>query len=199
MEAIYTKVEGSSGVMLDVINAILEEPGGMIVADLMACEGSVTSQLKVGTKVYVDVVKREIKNFDKDKDKFVLMDALEFLRYTGKVYSAMICLDGIEHLEKEKGLAMLELMKEKSGRQIIFTPLGDYLVEEIKTDNPDSHKSGWIPLEFQRMGWATITFPQFHPTLNSGAFFAFNCDDLENEFARVVNKLNQNGWTGFVI
>ncbi len=178
--------EGSAGLMLDVINAILEEPGGMTICDLMACEGSITSQLKVGKKVYVDIQKRPIKNFEKDKDIFVNMDSIEFLMNTGMGFSAMLCLDGIEHLSKDRGNMMLHLMKQKSRIQIVFTPLGDFLVDK-NTADPDAHKSGWLPEEFESDGWAVLSFPNFHPVHGVGAFFAFHVKEgLQAHFERVT-------------
>lgn len=194
MNKSFPKVNGSAQVMLDVINAILEVPNGMIIVDLMACEGSVTSQLNVGQKVYVDVQKRDIKNFEKHKDVVVTMDAIQYLQNTDKRFNAAICLDGIEHISKDNGLAMLELMKLKSNTQIIFTPLGDYLIETESSENPDAHRSGWTPDEFEKMGWATVSFPNFHPTLNHGGFFAYNHKDISNESNRVINELNQKSW-----
>lgn len=188
MQKIYQQTEGSLDVMLDVINAILEAPGGMIVCDLMACEGSVTHHLKVGKKIYVDIAEHNIRGFEKHKDEFILMDAIEYLKTTDKKFNLTISLDGIEHLSKERGLFMLELMREKSDNQIIFTPLGDFVVEP-ETENPDGHKSGWLPEDFEKLGWAVLTFPKFHVLHGTGGFFAFHCKDLKNEFARVNNVL----------
>lgn len=184
----YSQTEGSLAVMLDVINAILEVPNGMIVCDLMACEGSVTNHLKVGKKIYVDVVKHNILGFEKNKDEFILMDAVDYLQTTERKFNLTISLDGIEHLSKDRGMFMLDLMKEKSDNQIIFTPLGDFVVEP-DTENPDGHKSGWLPEEFEKLGWAVLSFPKFHVLHGTGGFFAFHCKDLKNEFARVNNVL----------
>jgi hypothetical protein len=75
-------------------------------------------------------------------------------------------------------------MKAKSNKQIIFTPLGAYMVDEGST-HPDSHKSGWTP--DMLFGWLSIVLPNFHPTLNTGAFFAVQCDEEEKE--RIVNEI----------
>lgn len=191
MNKIYDHVEGHATLMLDVINAILEVPNGMVICDLMACEGSITGQLHTGKKVFVDVVRWPVKKFNPEHDVQVTMDSIEYLKSTYFRFSACICLDGLEHLEKNRGLAMIELMKQKSDIQIIFTPLGDFAVETVPTDNPDAHKSGWLPEEFEKIGWATITFPQFHKAHNAGAFFSWNKKDLANESNRVISLLDQ--------
>lgn len=185
MKKVFNDIVGTSQIHLDVMKAILEEPGGMIICDLMACEGSQTSLLNVGGKVYVDVVERSIKNFEKEKDTFVKMDAIEYLKTTDKYFSACICSDGIEHVEKERGIELLKWMEKRSVKQIIFTPLGDYLIETTKTNNPDSHKSGWTSEEFEELGYATLVFPNFHPTLKTGGLFAFKSKGLKEDFERV--------------
>ena len=89
-------------------------------------------------------------------------------------------------------------MKENSKKQIVFTPQGEYMnVRDKENTHPDTHKKSWTDIEFQEMGWATITFPHFHPTLGEnglGAFFAFNCDNLEQEFNRITNELKNMKW-----
>lgn len=185
MKKIFPELEGTSQLHLDVLNAILEQPGGMTIVDLMACEGSQTSLIECGRHIYVDLVKREIKNFHKEKDVFVQQDAIEFLKEMEFRASAITCLDGIEHLQKEDGLKLIALMEKKSDRQIIFTPLGDWLIEEVKTENPDSHKSGWQPEEFEALGYACLVFPNFHSTMGVGGLFAFKCGGLKEEFERV--------------
>ena len=187
MTKVFEGVEGNADIHLRVMKAILEETGGMHIVDLMCCEAPQTAILGVGNHTYVDIVPREIKGFEPEKDKFYKEDAVEFMRKTDKRYHAAICLDGIEHLPKAKGLELLSLMEVKSDKQIIFTPIGNYLVEEVETDNPDTHKSGWTPKEFEDYGWATLVFPSYHPTLNAGAFFAFNGRNLASEFSRVCN------------
>lgn len=185
MKKVFPNIEGTATIHLDVLNAILEEVGGMAILDIMCCEGSQTHKLKAGSITYVDIFERPIKGFEPHKDIFVKSDAIEFLQGVHKKYSAAICADGIEHISKEDGLQLLTLMKEKSNKQIIFTPSGDYLIETEKTNNPDSHKSGWTPDEFEKLGWAVLEFPGYHKTLGIGAFFAFNCKNVEDEFKRI--------------
>jgi hypothetical protein len=82
-------------------------------------------------------------------------------------------------------------MHRHSHKQIIFTPLGSYNVTD--DDNPDSHKSGWTPEDF--VDWATISFQNFHPLLQCGAFFAWHhCSDLDKDFERVKSELNNKSW-----
>jgi hypothetical protein len=50
------------------------------------------------------------------------------------------------------------------------------------------HRSGWLPEEFEKIGWHTIVFPKFHNPWQDGrvwgAFFAVRTGDLSR--ARAV-------------
>lgn len=185
----FENIEGTADILLAVLKTILEEPAGMTICDLGCCEASVTHRLPVGQKVYVDLVKRDIKGFEPHKDIFVQDDVLHYLQTTEKRFSAAIALDLIEHLTEENGRLLINLMQLRADRVIIFTPLGDYLLEETPTDNPDAHRSGWLPETFEELGMATIVFHNFHPSIKAGGLFAFYSKDIKNESARVFNIL----------
>jgi hypothetical protein len=74
-----------------------------------------------------------------------------------------------------------------SEKQIFFTPLGDYMVDDSL--DPEGHHSGWLPEDFEQLGWATIVLPDYHPLLGIGAFYAWHCDRIEEDFERVKNEL----------
>lgn len=58
---------------------------------------------------------------------------------------------------------------------------------DINNTNPDFHRSGWTPAMLP--DYLAITLPQFHPSLNSGAWFAVNCN--EKEKIRIYNQINK--------
>ncbi len=105
-------------------------------------------------------------------------------------YDVAICSDMLEHLKKVDGRILLHYMWLAAKKRIVFTPIGEYNLTD--DDNPDSHRSGWTADDFKN--YATIAFPQFHPQLNVGAFFAFHCSNLEQEFERVKNELKNKSW-----
>ena len=108
---------------------------------------------------------RDAYEFDSEQD------AIEYLE-NSYTFDAIICSDGIEHLSKKDGLYLLALIIQKSKSSVIFTPYGDYMVDENST-HPDTHKSGWTEKDFEKMGYSCIIFPNFHPELNKGAIFAY--------------------------
>ena len=76
-------------------------------------------------------------------------------------------------------------MERHTSKQIVFTPLGEYMI--TKDSHPDSHRSGWMPDDFN--GWASIVLPNFHESINTGAFFSWHCENIEEHFEIVKNKL----------
>lgn len=105
---------------------------------------------------------------------YIKTDAVRFVeKLVGEIrYDAVIASDFIEHLEKEKAFRLLENTKELTNLEIIFTPLGDYCVNPNAT-SPHEHRSGWMPEELERIGFKTEVYPSWHPTLQTGAFFAW--------------------------
>lgn len=180
--------EGDGIVQFDVLLAICGNDKKSMI-DICSGECPNTRRLPIEYKTYIDIVYRDI---GKDQDCLVVADVLAWRIM--KKFDVAIALDCIEHFEKNKGFELLELMDYYSDNKIIFTPVGNYLIEQVKTNNPDSHKSGWVAKEFENMGWATIVFPNFHPLLGIGAFFALKCKNLESEFERIINELNQKEW-----
>jgi hypothetical protein len=81
-------------------------------------------------------------------------------------------------------------MEMISDKQIIFTPIGPYLMQD--NDNPEDHHSAWYPSDFP--GWACLVFPEYHPTLEVGAFFAWRCKDIKEDYERVYLELVKKPW-----
>lgn len=89
-----------------------------------------------------------------------------------KLFDLITCIDVIEHLEKEDGKKLInDLEKLCCGRLIFFTPLGELGIGQSKIKY-HTHLSGWQPKEFFDLGYDCLVFPNFHKTLNFGAFFA---------------------------
>jgi hypothetical protein len=114
-----------------------------------------------------------------------VFDALDCHNPGIDMIDTIVCSDGIEHLIREQGLRLIQQMEEHGSKQIIFTPLGELSV--TKGNHPDQHKSGWLPEQFSE--WDCIVLPNFHPQLNCGAFFAYNCSPEEKQ--RIYNEITQ--------
>jgi len=171
MEIIFENVNGSGIVYLDCLKAICGNTDGKSMADLGCNHAPYTCQLGFEKRTYIDILPRTLDEA-KEQQYFVHDDALNWLINQKENVDVSISSDHIEHLTKDKGFELLLLMEAKSSKQIIFTPLGNYMVNEQDT-NPENHHSGWMPEYFA--GYAKIIFPKYHPTLNVGAFF---CDKM---------------------
>lgn len=180
---------GNGEVHLDVLKSICGDTQGKSMLDLGCGFAPQTRQLGFTERTYVDKVERDL---EEEMPHFINCDLLSDKYFKQEGYDVSIMSDVLEHFPHEAAKYLLHIMEKYSRKQIIFTPHGDYLIEEIATDNPDSHKSGWTENDFK--DWACIVFSNFHPTLNIGAFFAFRCENLEQEFERVKHELNNKSW-----
>lgn len=186
----FPNVSGSGEIYIDVMQGIVgNETSRQTMVDLGCHKSPYNSGFDFGVRRYVDIQERPLDN-PKEQPFFVKADVIDYLNQLEEPFTVSIASDLIEHLTKERGFELIRLMKEKSYKQIFFTPLGEYMISE--DDNPDSHRSGWMPEDFA--GYATIVFPYFHKALNKGAFFAFNCENITQEFERVSNDLKNKSW-----
>jgi hypothetical protein len=187
----YPGVAGHGQIYLDVVRAICGDTAGKSMVDLMCHRAPYTPMLGFEQRTYVDIQDRQF-DFEEEKQYFICSDVLEFLKYVpGRKYDVAICSDGIEHLTIVDGFTLLIRMRYNATKSIIFTPLGEYNLNA--EDTPDAHQSGWLPSNLSD-DYAKIIFPDFHPSLNVGAFFAFNCDNTEQEFERIKNELKNKSW-----
>lgn len=184
MKLEYPGVVGSGELYLKVLKAICGDTADKSMIDLMCYHAPYTSQLGFAERTYVDIQDRGIDKKD-EQAYFVKADVFDYMRDAERAWDIAICSDGIEHLFKYKAPHFLWLMEGLSEKQIIFTPTRDKNI--VNDSDPDSHKSSWTPDDFE--AYAIIEFPDFHPTLNQGAFFAFKCGKIINEFERVKNEL----------
>jgi hypothetical protein len=160
---------GSLELWLEIVRGIVGRPtDGLTLLDLCCNECTSTGKLKFKRHIGVDVVDWATRP---EHVHFYKSDVLRAFPYQQEPFDVCICSDGIEHLPKEGGYALIANMAVLSRLAIIFTPLGPYMLNPDATD-PDAHKSAWTPEEFEAMGWDVIAFPRWHPTLNVGAFFA---------------------------
>src|SRR6187402_1555191 len=141
MQIVLPGITGSGELWLDIMKIICgtehDHPFSSM-CDLMCHKAPYTPRLGFAYRTYVDIQDRELE-YEWQRPYFKNMDVFDFLRNSCNIkYDVMICSDGIEHLYFDKGTELLSLMEEHSNKQIIFTPLGPYMLSE--DDNPDSHK-----------------------------------------------------------
>jgi len=180
--------QGSGDVHIAMLRAICGQTGGKSMVDLGCGHAPTTRMLDFPKRVYVDCVKRDIG--EPCNPLFIEQDIFSYLN-SCEHFDVSILLDAIEHFRFDKAWELIHLMKSKSNKQILFTPYGEYMMTSDLTDNhPDTHKSGWLPEMLD--GWASVVFPRFHPTLSEnglGAFYAWRCANIEQDFERVCNEL----------
>jgi len=185
MQLTFDNIQGSGELYLKVMKSILGDTQGKSMADLGCNQAPYTCQLGFEKRVYIDILPRTLDDAN-EQQYFIQADVLEFLN-DNKVnqFDVTIASDFCEHLTPMGGTKLLNLMELSSKKQVLFTPLGSYLVND--DDDPEGHHSGWTPEIVS--DYASIIFPNWHPQLNIGAFFFWKCDDLENDFKRVCNEL----------
>ena len=177
--------KGSYELFDKIIKAIIgDKISDQTFIDLCSCEATATRNLPFKEKTYVDALDCWV--IPGQMDRFIQTDVLGDHPCFDKKYDVANCSDGIEHLIKEDGFRLIEKMKKISSKQILFTPLGEYMVE-VGNPDPKCHKSGWVSSDFE--GFASIVCPNWHPTLGVGGVWAWRSDDLKSEFERVFSLI----------
>jgi SAM-dependent methyltransferase len=76
------------------------------------------------------------------------------LPFADNYFDSVICLEVLEHLEKEEGILFLNELERVASRQVICsTPVGDYK-QDIFDNNPyQEHKYIWNPDEMKEKGY----------------------------------------------
>ena len=171
---------GTVALQLEVLRQLIFDFGFRIDGDgvwnvsmLDLCCGEMTAMRNVqctGHRMSVDVQDCPARP---RRFTFMRSDAEDYLDIVhSKDCDIVLCLDRIEHFTKEKGWRVIRKMESVGRLSVIFTPFGDYLITP-EDPHPDKHHSGWLPSEFESIGWNTLVFPNWHPTLGVGAFFAW--------------------------
>jgi hypothetical protein len=198
MKLEYPGITGNGEIYLDVMKAICGETKDKSMLDLMAYHAPYTPLLGFKERTYVDIQDRGL-DHKEEQEYFIQSDVLEYLNNESCPYfNISICSDGLEHLTDFDGLHLLKLMNLKSDKQILFTPLGEWMV--TTEDHPDNHRSGWTPEILESIKpdyFAYIVFPDFHKAMNTGAFFFWHTIDIKQDFERVKNELNNKSWSKF--
>lgn len=183
MQIVLLGITGSGELWLDIMKIICGDTADKYMVDYGCHRAPYTPLLGFKDRHYIDIQNRPLDYPDEQK-YFVQCDFYSFPTNTSKRIDVSIASDFIEHLSLDEGYDLLYVMKSYSDKQIIFTPLGEYMI--TNDDNPDSHRSGWTPEMLP--DYLAIVLPDFHPTLDIGAFFAVNCSDEEKQ--RIFNEIN---------
>lgn len=131
-------------------------------------------------KQYTDILSHA---WNSEPNKVIInSDALDFVRQLpDQSVDCVLCLDAIEHIEKEKAKTLIDEFNRVARRQIIIgTPLGffeqhhedDELDKWGVTHNPlQEHLSGWAPDDFGKK-WSFYHFTAENNDTNPAYFYA---------------------------
>lgn len=195
MQIIFENVEGNDTVYMDCLRAICGNTKDKSMVDLCCNKAPHTPKLNFKWNTFIDILPRELDD-KKWQDYFIKADVLEILKNESEIYDVSICSDGLEHFTEFDGLVLLMYMHLRSGRQVLFTPLGEYMVDKVSID-PEGHHSGWEPGILENLKpnhFAYISLPNYHPALGIGAFFFWHCENIKEDFERVENELKNKSW-----
>lgn len=191
----YPGVAGNGEIYLDVMRAICGDTKDKSMIDLMCYHAPYTPLLGFKERTYVDIQNRGL-DHQEEEQYFKEIDVLEYLSNPiCPFYDVSICSDGIEHLESAHAIFLLKKMYMYSSKQVLFTPLGEWMI--IAEKHPDNHRSGWTPEILESImpnHFAYIVFPDFHKAMNTGAFFFWHIKDIQQDFERVKIELNNKSW-----
>ena len=191
MQLIFEGVEGCDEVYLDCLKAICGDTSHLSMVDLGCNLAPHTPKLGFKKRTYVDILDRKL-DHESEQRFFIKEDMLEFLKNIKIFYDFSFSLDSIEHLTETNGAKLVGLMERNSHTQVLFTPLNEWMMDEDGTD-PEGHHSLWTPTMLPE--YASIVFPNYHPTLGIGAWFGFKSPNLSTcHFDKVADELKQKKW-----
>jgi len=197
MTLTFPNVFGNLEVYMDVMKAICGETEGRSMIDLMCAFAPNTPMLGFSKRMYIDVLPRELDHKEEQKN-FVQDNVLNFpprlmKHIFNNFFDVSICSDGIEHLTREDGFKVLDIMARVSMKQIIFTPLDDLFGMAKEGDNnPEAHRSLWHPDMLPEFN--SIVFPDYHKEWNGGAWFGFSSPSMKYDFERIKLILKTKQW-----
>lgn len=188
MTITFEKVTGNEETYMDCLNAILGDTKRNSMVDLGCNLAPHTPKFGFKERTYIDILPREL-DYKEEQQFFIQKDILTIEKGSYNVDVAF-ANDIIEHLKIPDGYKLLSILESISTKQILFTPLGEMWVGT--SGHPEEHASGWTPEMVP--GYASIVFEHYHKAWGFGAFFFWRCENIEEDFNRVVNELKTKRW-----
>jgi len=112
--------------------------------------------IEAPSKTGIDIWKPSLKTAIKRKtyDKIIQGDALEICKLLpAKSYDLVLCLNLLEHLEKEKGKELIRELKRIGLKVIVLVPLGWFAQGEEGNNPYQEHQSAWLERELIGLGF----------------------------------------------
>lgn len=105
--------------------------------------------------VGVDIFEPAIREAQRQRshDEHVLCDVRK-LPFQKKSFDIVLCMEVLEHLDKEEGTLLLQSLEEIARRQVIVTtPVGLYKQDTFDGNPYQKHKAIWSPTELKNLGY----------------------------------------------
>ena len=149
-----------------IVNIVIKNlNSGVNILDIPCGDGSPFKKI-LQSHAYKSTVGCDIFLQDLNKAKYnkihgdlVLCDVRK-LPFKNKSFDIVLCMELIEHFEKDEGFTIInELEKVARNKIILTTPVG-FLPQEIGGDGNifQLHKSGFSPFEFKNLGYKVRGF-----------------------------------------
>ncbi|CAD6492193.1 MAG: Methyltransferase domain protein [Candidatus Argoarchaeum ethanivorans] len=110
--------------------------------------------------VGADIFESDLKEAKRNKthDEYVLCDVRK-LPFKENSFDIVLCMELIEHFERENGMKLIEEMEKIAKKQVIITTPVGFLQQDPCDGNPhQEHKSGYYPFEFKKVGYNVSGF-----------------------------------------
>jgi SAM-dependent methyltransferase len=90
-------------------------------------------------------------------DEYIRCDVRR-LPFKSKSFDIVLCLEVLEHLEKEAGEELLQAMEGLARRQVLLTtPVGKYSQKPYDGNPSQEHRHIWHPAELKEKGYQAVT------------------------------------------
>ncbi len=186
MNIVFDGLVGNDDIYMDCLNAIVGTERNTMI-DLGCHKAAHTPRLGFKDRIYIDILP-QVLDYPNEQEYFKQANVLD--TPLDKHYDICFGLDLVEHLTVDKGYELLKIMETISEKQILFTPLGEMWVGN--SGHPEEHASGWKPEMTPE--YASIVFPDYHKAWGFGAWFFWKTINIQQDFERVKNEINQKSW-----
>ena len=107
-------------------------------------------------------------SYPQESNNFTVRKSLDILDSSGiksemykfwgeKTADCVICIQTIEHLEKDRGLALLDMVESLASKLIIIETPNGFISQPGSFENPfQEHKSGWVKGDFEKFGYTVV-------------------------------------------
>ena len=125
----------------------------------------------------------------KTHNAFVMGD-IETLEFKPKSFDAVMAIDIIEHLEKDKGAILIEKMKKWARKRVLLITPNGYVAQQEYDENPfQIHKSGWTAKEMKECGFKTYGIGGLYFLKGEKAEVRFKPKIIWEIFSEITQKI----------